>query len=138
MITPQFAAGLIAFVGICLLAGWITGFRNRSYVGWLGLAFVGLAGFLVAAGKVREAKELGGTNLGMAALGKLLIVVWVGALVLSAVSAVKETTRRLREIRAGHEAATEGLLEMMRASQERESEAPTEQSEASPPGDDTA
>lgn len=137
MITPQFAAGLIAFVGICLLAGWITGFRNRSYVGWLGLAFVGLAGFLAAAGKVREAKELGGSNPGMAALAKLLVVVWVGALVLSAVSAVRETARRLREIKESHQAAAEGLLELMRASQEQESDAPAEESGTSPSDDDT-
>ena len=137
MMTPQVAAGLTAFLGICLLAGWVTGFRNRSYVGWLGLAFVGLAGFLVAVGKVREAHELGGTNRAMAMLPWALLVVWVAALLLSALSAVRETARRLREIRESHEAAAEGLLEVMRASQEREAGAEPEDGSASPPGDDT-
>ncbi len=137
--TPQFAASLTLFVGICLLAGWLTGFRNRSYVGWLGLAFVGLSGFLLVLGKVKEARELGHLNRGMIVVMRLLIVVWVGALLLSAVSAVRETARRLREIRASHEAAAEGLLELMRATAERKAESPAPPEEGgAPPTDDTA
>ncbi len=132
MITAQFAAGLVGFLGLCLLAGWVTGFRNRSYVGWLGLAFVALAGFLAAAGKAREAKELGGSAPAMAMAGKALLVVFAIALVLSAIAAIRETSRRLREIKEGHLAAAEGLLEMMRAGQE-----PSEKAEL-PGGDSDA
>ncbi len=121
VMTPQAAAGLIVFVGLCLLAGWVTGFRNRSYVGWLGLAFIALAGFLAAIGQVKAAKSVGGSNPGMATIAWVLLVVWVGALILSAVSALRETARRLREVRASHEEAAEGLLELMRASQEQQS-----------------
>ena len=130
--TPQFAASLTGFVGLCLLAGWVTGFRNRSYVGWLGLAFVALAGFLIAIGRARDLQEIGHASRGITALVLVLLVAWIGALLLSAFSAIQETARRLREIRQSHEAAAEGLLELMRASAEREAEA------QAPPGDDEA
>jgi MFS family permease len=136
--SPQLAAGLVAFVGICLLAGWFTGFKNRSSVGWLGLAFLGLAGFLMALGKAREAQELGRAAPAMAALARALLIVGVAALLLSAVSAVRETARRLREIKESHEAAAEGLLEVMRAARERENGTQAEEGDASPSGDDTA
>jgi hypothetical protein len=118
--SPQLAAGLTAFVGICLLAGWATGFRHRSYVGWLGLAFVVLAGFLLALGRLREAQALGGSDPLMKGLVRGLLVVWVAALVLAAWSAVTETARRLEELRAGHQEAAEALLEMVRATEEPE------------------
>lgn len=127
--TPQFAAGLTAFVGLCLIAGWISGFRNRSYVGWLGFAFLALSGFLLALSKVREAQTFGATNPSMGLLARVLFVVWMGAFVLALVSAVRETSRRLRELRASHEAAAEGLLEIMRARQEKEGEAAPQKSE---------
>ncbi len=120
--SPQLAAGLTAFVGVCLLAGWITGFRNRAYVGWLGLAFLALAGFLLALGTLRETEGLGGSDPRMRLLVKVLLVVWVGALLLSAAAAVRETLRRLTELRASHEAAAEAFLEMTRVSRAEESE----------------
>jgi len=116
--SPQFAAGLTAFVGVCLLAGWVTGFRHRSYVGWLGLAFMALSGFLLALGRLREAQALGGTDAIMKGAVRGLLVVWVAALALAAWSAVTETKRRLQELRAGHQEAAEALLDMMRATQE--------------------
>ncbi|HUU53389.1 MAG TPA: hypothetical protein VMY87_00585 [Armatimonadota bacterium] len=116
--SPQLAAGLTAFVGACLLAGWVTGFRHRAYVGWLGLAFLVLAGFLLALGSLREAEALGGSDPRMATLVKVLLFVWVGALLLSAAAAVGETARRLRELRASHETAREAFLEMARARRE--------------------
>lgn len=117
--TPQLAAGLTAFVGLCLLAGWVTGYRHRAYVGWLGLAFFALAGFLLALGRVREAEAIGGSDPGMAMLVKVLLLVWVGALLLAAGTAVAETLRRLRELREGHQEAAAALLEMIRATRER-------------------
>ena len=127
--TPQFAAGLTGFVGICLIAGWISGFRNRSYVGWLGLAFLALSGFLVALGKVREAQEFGASNPRLGLVAKALFVVWVGAFVLALVAALRETSRRLKDLRTSHEAEAEGFLEIVRATQEKEGEALPEKSE---------
>jgi hypothetical protein len=136
--TPQFAAGLTAFVGICLLAGWVSGFRNRSYVGWLGLAFLGLSGFLLAAARARAAQEMGHPEPGMAAVGKALLLLWIVALLLSALSAVRETARRLREVRASQEEAAQGLLELVRASRQRGEEAQPEAGGAAGSDDDTA
>ena len=118
--SPQVAAGLTAFVGICLIAGWITGFRNRAYVGWLGLAFLALAAFLLVLGKHKEAQETGAADPRLATAVKVLLLVWVAAFVLSMVAAVRETSRRLKELRASHETAAEGLLEIMQASREHE------------------
>ncbi len=118
--SPQMAAGLTAFVGVCLIAGWISGFRNRAYVGWLGLAFLALAGFLLALGKHKEAQQTGATDPRLATAVKVLLFAWVAAFVVSMVAAVRETSRRLKELRANHEAAAEGLLEIVRTSKERE------------------
>jgi hypothetical protein len=137
--TPQFAAGMVAFVGICLLAGWFTGFRNRSYVGWLGLTFLALAGSVMAGAKAKEAKDLAMASPGLATAAKVLLLSAVIAFLLSAVSAIRETVRRLRQIKEGHDAAAEGLLELMRAAREREAETKKqpEGGGTSSPGDDT-
>jgi hypothetical protein len=135
--TPQFAAGMVAFVGICLLAGWFTGFRNRSYVGWLGLAFLVLAGSVMAGAKAKEAQDLAMASPGLAIAAKALLFAAVVAFLLSAVSAIRETARRLRQIKESHDAAAEGLLELMRAAREREAEKQTEGGGTSSPGDDT-
>jgi hypothetical protein len=135
--TPQFAAGMVAFVGICLLAGWFTGFRNRSYVGWLGLAFIALAGSVMAGAKAKEAKDLAMASPGLATAAKALLLAAVIAFLLSAVSAIRETARRLRQIKESHEAAAEGLLELMRAARERKVEKQPESGGTSSPGDDT-
>ena len=135
--TPQLAAGMVAFVGICLLAGWFTGFRNRSYVGWLGVAFLLLAGSVMAGAKAKEAKDLAMASSGLATAAKALLFAAAVAFLLSAVSAVRETARRLRQIQEGHEAAAEGLLELMRAAREREAEKQPESDGTSSPGDGT-
>ena len=134
--SPQLAAGLTAFVGACLLAGWVTGFRHQAYVGWLGLAFLALAGFLLALGRLREAEALGGSDPRMATLVKVLLFVWVGALLLSAAAAVGETARRLRELRASHEAAREAFLEMARARRERAEEPEEEAADRREPSEE--
>ena len=136
--TPQLAAGLTAFVGLCLLAGWVTGYRHRAYVGWLGLAFFALAGFLLALGRVRDVEAIGGSDPRMAILVKVLLLVWVGALLLAAGTAVAETLRRLRELREGHQEAAEALLEMVRVTRERreKSEEGESPEEGEPAGED--
>jgi hypothetical protein len=118
--SPQFAAGLTAFVGLCLVAGWATGFRNRSYVGWLGLAFLLLAGSLMSAAKAGEARELGADAPALGLLAKVLFGACFVAFLLAALAAVRETARRLQELRLHHEEAAEAMLEIFRASQARE------------------
>jgi len=136
--TPQLAAGLTAFVGICLIAGWVTGFRNRSYVGLLGLAFVVLAGFPIALAKAGEAHDLGLSGSGLRLTAWVLLLVSVGAFLLAAIAAVRETARRLREVRESHEEAAQGLLELVRASREREEETQPEGGGAAGSDNDTA
>jgi hypothetical protein len=116
--SPQTAAALTGFVGVCLLAGWLAGFRNRAYVAWLGLAFVALGGFLLALAKQKEAQEMGAADPRLALVMKVLLFVWLAAFVISLIVALRETSRRLRELRESHEAAAAGLLEVLRASRE--------------------
>jgi Zn-dependent protease len=108
----------------------MTGFRHRSYVGWLGLAFVGLAGFVLALARASEAQELGARDPAMEWLVRVLLAVWLGSFLVAAVTAVRETARRLRELRRGHIEAAEALLELARASHEAEQRA----QEAEPEG----
>jgi hypothetical protein len=141
MPSPELAAGLTAFVGICLVAGWMTGFRHRSYVGWLGLAFLGLAGFALALARAKDAHEMGTPSPGWQWAYRVLFVVWLTSFVIAAVSAVRETVRRLRSLRHEHVEAAEALLELVRASQEAEQESgdgatPAEERGASPDEDE--
>jgi hypothetical protein len=122
MLSPELAAGLTAFVGICLVAGWVTGFRHRSYVGWLGLAFLGLAGFVLALARAKEAQEMGVPSPGLQWAIRVLLVVWLASFLIAGVSAVRETVWRLRALRREHLEAAEALLELVRASQEAEEE----------------
>jgi ABC-type Fe3+ transport system permease subunit len=133
----QFAAGLTAFVGLCLTAGWIAGFRNRSYVGWLGLAFLALAGFLLALGKAQAAREFGGDSSPFGTIATVLLVLGIALFLVALVAAVRETSRRLQELRESHEAAAEGLLELLRASAESgEGEPPAGPQEREKPAED--
>ncbi len=137
--SPQTAAALTGFLGVCLLAGWLAGFRNRSYVGWLGLAFVALGGFLLALAEQKEAREMGAADPRLTVLIKVLLFVWLGAFLLSLIAAVRETVRRLRELRESHQAAADGLLEMLRASREADEQsqsAGAEDEGEGPPGED--
>lgn len=118
--TPELAAGMTGFVGLCLIAGWAVGFRNRAYVGWLGVSFLALAGFILAVSKARAARELGAADEPIGTIARALLVLWLAALVGAAVSAVRETARRLQDIRASHQATAEGFVELMRAATEKE------------------
>lgn len=134
--SPELAAGLTGFVGLCLAAGWVTGFRNRAYVGLLGLAFLLLAGSLFAAGRVEEIQpeETEANLYRLAAVGLLLTS--AAAFALAAVSAVRETLRRLRELREEHEAAAEAMLEMFRARREQEQAEGSESDDGPSSGED--
>lgn len=123
MLTPRLAASLTIVVGLSMLAGWVTAFRNRAYLGWLGLAFLAVSGYLLAVDRVRVAQEMGLAHAGAAVAATAFLVVCIVAFLLAVVAAAQETVRRIREIREGHRAAEEALLAMMQGNLEREEQA---------------
>jgi|GEM_PF-1946795 hypothetical protein len=118
--SPEMGAGLTAVLGLSMLAGWFTGFRNRAYLGWLGLAFLLLSAAILTSARAAAAKELGGSEPSMGLLTGVLFAVALAAFVLALVSAVRETGRRIQEIRERHAAAEEALLEIVRAQRDRD------------------
>jgi hypothetical protein len=117
----QLIAGLSAFAGLCLVAGWVSAFRNRAYVGWLGLAFLALSGWLWFGGAAHEARDLGLTPAPyLSVLAKALFAASVLSFLIALAAAVQETRRRLRQMKEAHEASVEAMLAMMRAREERE------------------
>ncbi|MBE9566007.1 MAG: hypothetical protein IMF16_04585 [Proteobacteria bacterium] len=119
MISPQLAAGLTAFVGLCMLAGWLSAFRHRAYLGWLGLAFLTLSGSILAHDKVKVAQDLGAAAPQMRLVAQALLVVCAVCFVLAVVMALQESIRRLHELREQHRAAEEALVAMAQASREK-------------------
>ena len=122
--SPQLAAGLTALVGLCMVAGWLSAFRNRAYLGWLGCAFLTLSASLLSHGRSPLAATI-------------LLVVCLLCFLLALVAAVRETKRRVHEIRERHAAAEEAMLAMIQASREKEQQAGAGESKADePPGED--
>ena len=118
--TPRLAASLTTIVGLSMLAGWLSAFRNRAYLGWLGLAFLAVSGYLMAYDAARNAMTYS-LPVGLAALvQKVCLLVCAVSFLLAIVAAVRETKRRIKEIREGHQAAEEALLEMLKSSAARE------------------
>jgi TRAP-type C4-dicarboxylate transport system permease small subunit len=113
-----------------MLAGWLSAFRHRAYLGWLGLAFLTLSGSILAHDKVKVAQELGAAAPQLRLAAQALLVVCAVCFVLAVVMAVQESIRRLRELRERHEAAEEALLAMVQASREKEARAQTEEGDA--------
>jgi hypothetical protein len=135
VISRQVIAALTGFVGLTMLAGWLSAFRNRGYLGWLGFAFVTLSGSLFAAQRARDAQVMGGADPQMALVAQVLLVVCAMSFVVSVIAAARETARRIREIRERYLAAEEAMLEMVRASREREQEEGGDAAEAEPSGE---
>jgi DNA-binding transcriptional MocR family regulator len=103
-----------------MVAGWVSAFRNRAYLGWLGLSFLCLSGYLLAIDRARVAHDLGLSHPGAAIAARVFLATWVLSFVLSLFTAGRETSRRIREIRASYKAREEALLEMIQAARERE------------------
>jgi hypothetical protein len=96
------AGGLALIAGLSLVAGFITQFRQRGYVGWLGLCFL----FLAGAGFSSEPYPV---------LRNYLMVFAGICFLFSFVSAILHTRARLREIRErylAHEAQMLASLEV--------------------------
>jgi hypothetical protein len=134
--STQLVAGLTAFAGLCMVAGWVTAFRNRGYLGLLGVAFLLLAGFLLVLGMARAAQEIGEASGQMLLLSRGLLAACILSFVLAVVSAARETARRLREIRTGYREAEEAMIEMVKASLEKEAEAESEPTRRDAPSED--
>jgi len=134
--SPQLAAGLTAFAGLCMVAGWVTAFRNRGYLGLLGAAFLLLAGFLLALGRARATQEIGEASDQMVLLSRVLLAACILSFLLAIVSAARETSRRLREVRQGYREAEEAMLEIVRASREKEAKADAEPTHRETPSED--
>lgn len=134
--SPQLAAGLTAFAGLCMVAGWVTAFRNRGYLGLLGVAFLLLAGFLLALGRARATQETGEATDQMVLLSRVLLAACMLSFVLAIVSAARETSRRLREIRGGYREAEEAMLDMVKASLEKEAKGDAEPTRRDTPSED--
>jgi hypothetical protein len=117
---PRLAASLTAIVGLSMLAGWLSAFRNRAYLGWLGLAFMSVSGYLLAYDRGQSAKAFNLPVGGAILAQKVFLAAALAAFLLSLVAAARETMRRIREIQEGHRAAEEALLEMLRASAEKD------------------
>jgi hypothetical protein len=123
LISAGLLSTLTTLIGLSLLAGWLTTFRNRGYLAWLGLAFLAVSGYLLASDRAREAHELGLPHSGPLALARACLIVCLIAFVIAIVAAARETGRRMREIRESHQAAEEAMLEMIQASREKEAQA---------------
>lgn len=138
MISPGLGAGLLITAGLSLVAGWLTAFRNRSYLGLLGLAFLSLAGFVLCGAKAKEAKDMGVVIPSLVISAQALLALAAVLVLAALVAAVRETRRRIRELQESHRAAEEALLEIFRASAAKEKpsaeEPPT--GEARPGGED--
>jgi len=134
--SPELAAGLTAFAGLCMVAGWATAFRNRGYLGLLGVAFLVLAGFLLVLGMARGTQETGEANAQMVLLSRVLLAACILLFLLAVVSAARETARRLREIRTGYREAEEAMLDIVKASLEKEAEAEPEPTRREAPSED--
>jgi|GEM_PF-4610228 len=103
------AGGFALIIGLALVAGYITQFRERGYVGWLGASFLCLA----AAGFIWEnSPSLRGYLLSAAGLAFLCALV----------SAVLQTREKLREIgdrQQAFEAQMLAILEIEKAKLEK-------------------
>lgn len=128
--SPQLAAGITGVIGLCMVAGWMSAFRNRAYLGLLGLSFLALSGFFLSAGRVRAAQELSIDAPGMLLLARTLLVACLVFFLLAAAAAARETARRLREIRTSHREAEEAMLEMFKAAAEKERDADSRATDA--------
>lgn len=128
--SPQLAAGITGVIGLCMVAGWMSAFRNRAYLGLLGLSFLTLSGFFLSAGRAREAQELSIDAPGMLLLARTLLVACLVFFLLAAIAAARETARRLREIRTSHREAEEAMLEMFKAAVNKEREADSRATDA--------
>jgi len=121
-----------------MLAGWLSAFRNRAYLGWLGLGFMALSAYLLAYDRARTEITMGLPDAGAVLGQKVALVVVLACFVLALITAVRETGRRIRTIRESHQAAEEAMLAMIQASLGEEKQQESGVEPERPGGDDQA
>jgi len=94
--------GFCLIVGLSLVAGFLSQFRERGYVGWLGLCFLALA----AASFLSQSPPLA-RNAALGAGGLMFLF--------SFISALLHTRARLEEIRLRQQAFEKEMLAMLEA-----------------------
>ena len=125
MLPPHIIGYYCAVTGLSMVAGWYVSFRNRPYLGALGVFFLALAASLMI-------YDYGSIMTGPPGEEKRLIISsamrWVlrgttllaaTAFVAAVVMAVRESQQRLREVRAHYQAAAEALMAMSQAKEEQ-------------------
>ena len=122
MISSQLIAYFCIVVGLSAIAGWVVAFRNRPYLGLVGLAFLSLAAYLGARAKVEAARIAGLPSLAMSWVEIGALVVCAALFVAATIAAVQESRRRLAEVREHFRAAEEGFVAMMEAERQRREE----------------
>jgi len=112
---PQTIAYLCLVVGLSMVAGWVVAFRNRPYLGLLGLSFLSLAGYVLAREAVRRAQEARLSAPGLTWLEVAALVATLLLFVASFWAAVQESRRRMREVREHFRAAEDAFTTLMEA-----------------------
>jgi hypothetical protein len=121
VIPAQTIAYLCIVVGLSMIAGWWTAFRNRPYLGLLGASFLVLATYLIVRERVAANPAIVWVQIAALAIYAVLVVAAV-------VAAVQESRRRLAEVREHFRAAEEGFVAMMEAEQRRRAAKPEDDS----------
>lgn len=119
------AAAVTGLLGLCFVIGFFRAFRDRLYLGLLGLSFMSLAANMLV-----SAPELGRVKLALWVVTGLL---FVGACCL-AVAQTLAQMRLIREHRKGLEAEMWAYLEQL---QQRNAEQGKTADAAEPPADST-
>lgn len=123
------AVAITAVLGVSFVAGFVRAFRDRLYLGLLGLAFVALAGCLAV-----SAPQLRWLQMGLLGLAGLF---FLGGVYFAVVQTVRQI-RLIQEHRAGLERQMWEYLAQLeqRAAQERAQQQSGEAPSQSPQGDD--
>jgi hypothetical protein len=100
------AGSFASIIGLSLLAGFFIQFRDRGYVGWLGVNFLLLAG---AGFTWQSNPEMRGYLLGAAGLSFLFALV----------SAILHTREKLRDINDRQQAFEAQMLAMLEVEREK-------------------
>jgi len=115
------SGGFCIIVGLSLIVGFLRQFRERGYVGWLGLCFMALAGAAFISSRMHEAMRLQQKALAAAAMQQRNIVMAVAGIlfVISFISAVQQTRQRIADIKRRQESIEEQMLAMLEVEREK-------------------
>lgn len=113
----RIAASFCLMVGLSLIVGFVSQFRERLYVAWLGLCFLTLAYSAYV-----SQTNIPTRNIGLAIAGVFFLF--------SAVSAVQQTRRQLAAIRRRQDGMVEQMMAILEIERERHLKGEQQQTEA--------